>query len=343
MRNLFVLHTQYNLILAMGLCKTNFKEDYNDIILFTDFELTIELENKIKSNSAKYVIIQGNFRQSNMNAKGKYNKIVSDNKVIKEFCDQTYDRVFVVDDMCIQEIYTLKCSLQKNKNVDLFWLEDGTNAYFDLGVESGGMGANSFKRFIRKMFFTVRFGLGKSYDLGVCMGSHKLLKKGYFTFPELVRKELVAKEHCIITDDAFRLGMEVVYGGETYPFEENALLIAVDKISIYGEHKEEVEQLILEEVNNAKKLGAKVYYKYHPRETDSMKSLSDEIELDRNVALESYLINSGVKTLNVIGIKSTALQTAKKMGYKSVSLIRQVEPEAESIIDFYDKIGIECR
>lgn len=40
MNNLFVLHTQYNLILAIGLCKTELKNDTNDLILFEDFKIT---------------------------------------------------------------------------------------------------------------------------------------------------------------------------------------------------------------------------------------------------------------------------------------------------------------
>lgn len=343
MRNLFVLHTQYNLILALGMRLTEFSNDDNDLILFSDFNLSFELEMKIKENFDRYLQLEGNFPKKDLNVKQKYHKLVQDNKSIRKFVDKGYNRVFIVDDMCIQEMYVMKCALNKNQNVEMAWLEDGSNAYFDNGVVSGGMGATSSKRWIRKMIFSLRFGLGKCYDLGTCMGSHKLLRKAYFTFPESVREELRDKEACFVTQEAFESGMKTMYGGNTYPFEENSILIAMDKIDVYGDLKNMVNELILNEVKQAEKNGIKVYYKYHPRETEGLPALRQAVQLDRLIALESYLINSQAKTLHVIGIKSTALQTAKKLGYKTSSLIQHVDSESTIVVDFYKKIGVVCK
>ena len=80
----------------------------------------------------------------------------------------------------------------------------------------------------------------------------------------------------------------------------------------------------------------------HPRETERLPALESCVELDRKVALESYLVNSTTHNMTIVGIKSTSLQTAKKMGYKALSLIKAVDDDIEEIIKFYTKIGIEC-
>lgn len=343
MNNLFVLHTQYNLLLTIGMCLTDFCKDKNDLILFTDFNITEKHKRCIAQVFSRSMVLGGNYPIINLIPKQKIEKMKSDNKAIKKFAHIPYDRLFVVDDMCIQEMFTMKCVVENNSDVVLYWLEDGTNAYFDNGVISGGMGATSFKRWLRKTVFSTLFGLGKYYDLGPCMGSHYLLKSGYFMFPNAVRKELWNHERNLISDNTFMLGMQELFGGEPINFEEDAVLIAMDKLDVYGSLLPKINDFVTELVNDATKTGKRVYYKYHPRETRQLESLAGCEELERTVALENFLTNSTTKNITVVGFKSTALQTAKKMGYKSISYIKQLEPNNTGILQFYESIGIECK
>lgn len=344
MKNLFVLHTQYNLILACGLAKTDFSNERCDLILFQDFRPSEDTENRFRSCMDSVLILEGNWQKKSLSTKEKADKIRHDCKSISEFTgDTSYDRVFIVDDMCIQEMYVLKVAHKNNASIQMAWLEDGGNAYFDNGVVSGGMGATPAKRFIRKYALSAVYGLWGYYDLGSCMGSHKLLKKGYFTFPESVRAELADQEHVEISDEAFEAGMEALYSGKPYVFDTHGILIAMDKLDVYGNDIEKVGRLISDTIRQAKTEGRTVYYKYHPRESDRLPALEGETELDRNIALESYLTNSNTKDITVIGIKSTSLQTAKKMGYETISFIKSVEPDNKEIVKFYNAIGIECR
>ena len=335
MNTVFVLHTQYNLILACGLLH---QSKVNDLILFIDFKLTDELKGKIEDNFDRVLYLYGNFPKRVLDSKSKLNKITSDCKEIKNFLNKSYDRIFVVDDMCIQEMYSLKCSAIHNKNIDMCWLEDGGNAYFYNGTVSKGMGSTPLKRAIRKCYFSLKFGLWQYYDLGRIIGTHKLLKKGYFIFPEFARREFYNRERILITDDEFTLGMKMIFKGESVHFEKGSILIALDKLEVYGDKLQSVT-FSLEQLINVTEWN--IYYKYHPRETDKLSVLSNAIELDKTVALESYLTNADTKDLTIIGIKSTALQTAKKLGYKTLSLIQQVE-EANEVVKFYKTIGIEC-
>lgn len=343
MKNLFVLHTQYNLLLAIGLSLTDFNEDKNDLILFSDFNIVEKYKREIRKVFSKSMLLEGNYPPKKYAMTKKMKKIKSDNKAIKKFVNESYNRVFIVDDMCIQEMFTMKCVGEQNQNAEMYWLEDGTNAYFDNGAVSGGMGATCFTRWVRKQVFSIKFGLGKYYDLGPCMGSHYLLKKGYFMFPNSVRKEFHNRECNLISDKAFLSGMEELFGGKEIFFEDNAILIAMDKIDVYGNLLPQINHFVEEIVNEAKEKRRSVYYKYHPRETERLDSLSGCIELEKTIALESFLTNSSCKNITVVGFKSTVLQTSKKMGYNSISYIRKVEPCATGILHFYESIGVDCK
>lgn len=344
MRNLFVVHTQYNLILACGLAKTDFYKDRCDLILFQDFRPSEDTERRFRTCMNSVLILDGNWQKKSLSSKEKADKIKHDCRSISDFVgDVAYDRVFIVDDMCIQEMYVLKVTHKKNKAIQMAWLEDGGIAYFDNGVVSGGMGATPVKRLIRKYTFSILYGLWGYYDLAPCMGGHKLLKAGYFTFPNSVRAELTDREHIEISEKAFTAGMEVLYSANHFEFDAHSLLIAMDKLDVYGSDIDKVNRLISDTVKRANSEGRKIYYKYHPRESDRLPALDGETELDRNIALESYLANSNTKDITIIGIKSTSLQTAKKMGYETVSFIKSIEPDNKKVVRFYDDIGIECR
>lgn len=343
MNNLFVIHTQYNLILAAGLCETKFVGDGNDLIVFQDFQILDKHRACFNNVFRRVKLFQGDFPQKPMTAKQKLKKIVIDNAEIKKFVCTAYDNLFVVDDVCIQEMYTMKCVKQRNPNVCMSWLEDGANAYFSNGNFAKGMDKTPFRRAVRKYLFSARFGLWRYYDLGDCMGAHKLLRSVYLLFPEQVRDALSDKEKVEISQQAFEKGMDILFGGAPYRFDEKSILIAMDKLEVYGSNLHSVNTLISQEVEVAHKRGAKVYYKYHPKETQELPALIGEIELNRMLALESYLTNATTKKMTIIGIKSTSLQTAKKLGFEAVSLIKSVEPNNSAIIKFYHEIDIECK
>lgn len=108
MNNLFVLHTQYNLILAIGLCKTELKNDTNDLILFEDFKITERYKEVFDKNFINVHVINGNYHKGKLTPTQKYNKIKNDISTITSQISEKYDSIFIVDDMCIQEMFCLK-------------------------------------------------------------------------------------------------------------------------------------------------------------------------------------------------------------------------------------------
>lgn len=344
MNNLFVLHTQYNLMLAIGLCKTEFENDKNDLVLFEDFKITNEFKSKLMLFFDNVQIMEGNYAKIVVSSKQKLEKINRDIIELSDKINDKYERVFIVDDMCIQEMFCLKLVGTRNVNAEMFWLEDGAIAYFDNCEISVGMGSTKFKRWVRKVYFQSVYQLGKYYDLGLCMGSHRMLKGVWLTFPNVARGEYSEKKHYLISDEAFRIGMKSLFGENSKDtIDSESVTIVMDLLSVYGKDLPKINEFIRDIIKEAKSKKRKVYYKYHPRETEHLNVFRECVELDRTIALESFLINSSVKNKSIIGFKSTALQTAKKMGYETISYIKQLEPDDTQISDFYESIGIICK
>lgn len=275
-----------------------------------------------------------------MNVFQKFLKIKRDCKTIKSFINIFYERVFIVDDVCVQEMATMKYAHRLNESCEFAWLEDGSNAYFHNGASSGGLGKNSFLRFIRKYLLTCLYGLHGFYDLGRCFGDHKLLTKLYVTFPEHIREELKHKECCEITQKQFLQGIQFMYGDKPFIMFSPSVVFAMDKLSVYGDKLPIIENIIMKEVDEAMKAGKTIYCKYHPRETEKLPALSQAIELNSKIAMEYYLANITDKDMTLIGVKSTSLQTAKKMGFRVISLIGTLEKQNINVLRFYENIGI---
>lgn len=340
MNNLFVLHTQYNLLLAIGLCKSEFMNDENNLILFTDFNLTENHREIIQSVFHKCLILQGAFPKVELSGFMKYKRISADIDRIDEFIDDKYDRVFIVLDMCIQEMYVMKCAYNSNPDTRFCWLEDGATAYYHNGVISGGMGATPVKRFLRQLFFSSLFGLGSFYDLQEDTGMHKKLSELYVIYPEYVLNVYKTKQRIQISEESFFQGMKWMYEGERCFFPENSIILAMDLTSNYGKNRGLVEEAALNYIKTTAIDSPNVFVKYHPRENQPFEKFKQFTELDRTRGIESYLTNSTTKNLTVIGVMSTALLSAKKMGYNVVSLADSTGFYNKELSYFYEKIGV---
>lgn len=337
MKQLFVCHTQYNLILASGI-----SERCDDLILFKDFDLKDDLKKKLEDHFERCLFLCGNYPKKELTSKEKLEKISRDNKSLKSFIAR-YDRIFIVDDMCIQEMYALKCAYKKNRSVEMAWLEDGANAYFKNSSISKGMGSTPFKRFLRKIVFTVKYGLFGFYDLGECMGAHFRLSHIYVCFPEYVRPELMHKKKVEIKNGQFISGMRFMYQGAPCVMDENCMIIALDLLSVYGDSLTKVDDAVKELKESAVRAGKTVYCKYHPRETETLPALGNVITLDSRIGIENYLINTTAKHMTVVGFKSTALQIAKKMGFDVISLVKLIDDDCAAITGFYTSLCIVCK
>lgn len=340
MTNLFVCHSQAQLLLAISLSTGRFIQDQNDLILFTDFKLQDQLHNCLKSVFTRVLIRVGTFPSINKSWKEKFKRYPSDLKEIRNFIIPS-DKIFEVCDDCIPELFILKYTYKKNPNAEYIWLEDGSYPYFRNTIDVSGFATNKTTRTIRKILLKYLFGLGHFYNFrGNYMGANNILRKAYLTFPGKQRQEYASKEIIEITNEEFCHGLATMYP----PLQENRLpansvLIVMDKLDVYKDLNK-IEQCIKQVVAICKQKKEKVFYKYHPREENQLKALQDCIELSRFTGVENFYSANIDNPITIIGIKSTGLQNAKKLGFKVVSLSPVVEEADENIISFYKRIGV---
>lgn len=342
MNQLFVAHTQYNLILSAGLALDSFNYQ-SDLILIADFALTDELKLRLQNVFSDILYLPGNFPKAEQNLKKKIDKMEFDSQAIMQFMIKAYDRVFIVDDMNIPEMNTMKCAMKKNPTVELAWLEDGGIAYFPNDNIFGRMRRNTVKKLLRCLFFKLRFSLFGIFDQPEVMGGHKLLKNVYAVYPCSLLPELRNKKVHEITQKQIENGMNTIFAEDEYQMDDDCVVIAVDKIDTYGDKYAQVNKVIEDIVKKSKHSGKTVYCKYHPRETEKMEALEECIELDSKIAIEYYLINTTAKSMTVVGVKSTALQMAKKMGFSVISLVGLIEGSQAPAAAFYLSIGIDVK
>lgn len=340
MKNLFVVHTQYSLILASGLTKGRFASGNNDLILFQDFKLNKELSDKLLSIFNNTLLLQGTFSLANGSSLAKAKHYYNSIKSSKSFIKNKYDKVFIVLDMNLPEMHIMKRAYAMNHEAEFIALEDGSYPYFLNHVTAGGLDKNSFTRFVREILFKYFLGCGKFYSFeGRFMGANMWLKSIYLTYKDHARMIYKNKNRIEITTEEFNAGIDLLFNGTNTNFRKNAVIIILDKLDVYknlGSIKRLIAELILLCENNKNT----IYYKYHPRENQNLDELKNCIELDRNVAIEIYYKDCLPAKPLVIGIKSTGLQTAKKMGFEVVSLAKAADEHNEDVISFYKKIGI---
>lgn len=342
MGNLFICHSQAQLLLAISLSTTRFEHNENDLILFTDFRLKDDLRKNIDKSFTRVLYRTGTFPATNKTWKEKAKRYPDDLKAIRNFMGKSYDKVFEVCDDCIPELFALKFAFKKNPNCGFVWLEDGSYPYFRNTIAVSGFSTNRTTRLLRKILLKYMFGLGRFYDFRGCyMGANHVLKTAYLTFPGKQRKEYQTKKIVGISEEEFCHGLVEMYP----PMDENripsdSVLLVLDKLDVYKDLGK-IEMTLKGVIDKYRKLCKQIFYKYHPREESSLPILSDCKELSRFTGVENFYSANIGNNLIVVGIKSTGLQNAKKLGFEVCSLASIVDEADENVMKFYRSIGIK--
>ena len=242
--------------------------------------------------------------------------------------------------MNLIEMHIMKQAYSLCNNVKFIALEDGSYPYFINHLPKGGLDKNSTTRFIRKVLFKYILGCGKFYSFeGDFMGANTWINSIYLTYPKLARNIYDSKNKVAITSNEFKEGIGYLFLPTKTIIKNNAVILILDKLDVYEDLKN-IKSEIYSILKHLNILNISVYFKYHPRETDNLYLDIYGKELDRKIAIESFYKDFLEQKPIIIGIKSTGLQTAKKMGYKVITLSKFLNEHNEDVIKFYKKIGI---
>ena len=346
MRNLFVCHTQAQLILACGLSLGRFKEAENHLILFQDFLLEKELIEHLDRVFTKNLYLQGIYLKEWNTYKEKLRNYPINDRKMKEMMLNSYDRVFTVCDTIYPEQSCMKLAYRLNKNTEFCCLEDGIMAYYQNVVIRGGLDSNLVLRFIRKLYFKYVKNLGRFYDSDFNeFGGLKYNKTIYCLYPKAVREPYRSQRNILgIWKDEFLLGLKAMYAKVDLPVKGGDIILVVDKINTYV-YPEKVKASLSGFIEESKTAGKKVFCKFHPRETETWSIFDGCDTLENTIGIESLYLSLAdqANNITIVGIKSTGLMSAKILGYNPISLFNSCGEKNPDLVNFFEVIGIELK
>lgn len=346
MRNLFVCHTQAHLILASGLTKGRFKDDENDLVLFVDFKLNEDMKIRLKRTFNRCLFLQSIYPAEYNTYFAKMKWYPEDWKQINRFMVTEYQKVFVVCDNIILVQRIMKLAKQLNPKTMFCAIEDGIISYYKNIDIRGGLDKNSVTRFLRKIIFKKLCGIGDIYDRDYPdFSGSKHIKYLYTLYPEAVREPFKSLRSLVKIDDCeYLLGLSALYATSKLPIKEGDIILLLDKLDTYM-NVDITKKMISNFIHNNLSLVRNIFCKFHPRETEHWEIFSGCNILDNTVGVESMYLSLAdkAKEITVVGIKSSGIMSAKKLGFKTVSLFCSCGEDNEELIKFFKRIGIELK
>ena len=317
MNNLFVLHTQYNLILGSGIA-LSMQDDDNILVLYAEFPVSDAILINLKMVFSEVMVVRDHFEKDKSRI-NEAREIRSYLKKTKHLEKLAFDRVFLSQERRFDTLLAYRCS--KNKIPEFISIEE--DAYYSI---------NSSIKAPRKTWKT---RMGDALRLLICgknpyfncsipfYGSNEMYSSAYLLFPNIARLEFQSKQLCEVTPDMLYRGIEAVYSDKTaeYPQGSKYLLLFFDLMDRYRD-KEKIRDLIRTAVSTAIEKGYTVLAKYHPRETEKFSDLTGITEIDQVIPGEKVLADLKNKSITVLGNATTVCTVAAKLKQRVFSVAK---------------------
>lgn len=344
MNNIFIMHTQFNLLLAIALKNQCFSNDKNVLLIHAEFELSNEMIAKLENEFSKVIVLQNNYTDFHKLKQFKHIK-----KILKKLNFEELgivDRVVLSQDNYIDTLLITK--IHKSNDFEILAVEE--DVYFGLDPETFNRRIKKEQKSLtRKIYnFLLRLLFGKNvfYQKCICYGCNSNIQKLYVFFPDSLRKELVHKETISINKTMFLNAIDVLlpavdYGNSLEP-KQKTIFLFLDLVERY-KNKDDVKEMIEKTIKYSKSLNINVFVKYHPRETDKFIKIEENtiFEIRNNIPAERVFSSlSDNRSAIFIGNKSTVVQMARYFGFKTISLITILDEDNNSCVLFFNKIGV---
>ncbi len=328
--NLFILHTQYNLILACGIKKIDFPNAKSHLILHAEFELTDEYKKILENIFDKVWYVQGKFCEitdSVTDIKLLYQKL---NKISDVF-KNNYENIFISQEEYFDTLVLSK--LSKISKFRMYCIEE--DIYFSWDnkyncMESGSIQGNKYDEFNFKertlqILKKIIFGSNTYYSPIYCYGMNPNYTDTYAMFPKLLRKEIVSTNVHETTVNQLTAGVKSLYSNLKYDLisSDQCIVFFFDLISRYN-NIAEITKIVENLIETCEENEIKFLYKYHPREVDTFEKIEKSnctIELPAVVPSEKILVDLFNSKTLIIGNISTSIQVAAKLQYEVISVL----------------------
>ena len=343
MKNLFMIHTPYHLLLSIAIILDKQLCD-NDILIYDDLDIN-NLDMDKLSKIFMYIIYYNN-NKKNYSFIEKLKNIYSNRlrkKKIRTLINFDYEKVFIFNDSIIETQYIIN---KLYKNSDIIYVEDGSVIYLDtFKLHKNGSIISKLKKYLL-------YGFDYEYIYNA-YGIHSKIDKKMVTWPDLICNDFKTDGKPIteIKKSVLIDSIRYLYGDMTKLInlkqDEHIILIILEHVDFFKRNDnisindfENYVEFILSNLSDC----YDIYVKYHPRDDSKyLQSLSEKYKInfiEKDIPVEVFYVNDEVY---VLSITSTALFTAKKILDNSnvISLCKLLCLKDLDIINKFQKINIK--
>ena len=343
MKNLFIMHTQYNLILAAAVAMRN-SGDESILLLYPEFKVTDEIRQSLANLFSKVVILNENYTSEKTLLK-KVALIRKCLKKTKSIWNEVFDRIYMSQER-VFDLIVCTHAKKNNPHIRSYHIEE--DAYYSLNNSYNADGFVQRVSYKDKMTNLARRILLLEYaynykDVSYCYGMSKEYDAANLLYPKLARRELQGKELIEITKGELTVGIDALYANRSvsYPDSAKYMVIFFDLMNRY-KSKETVLHILRRIIIRAQAEGRTVLAKYHPRETEKFQDLDGIFELEHLIPAEKVLLDLAGKDVVVIGNATTSCLVAAKLEFRVVSISKLAFPENSTMHTAMEKMGIIC-
>lgn len=337
-RNLYILHTQYNLILGVGVMLKFHQDEINDLIVYPEFSITTNMKTKLEKLFSKVYYVREKFEPVQRGLKN-INEVSQQVKKCRAFLSNPYDEVIISQDRLFEDVI---CQDIKRANPHCIISAVEEDVYYSLNENSVDRLTvlQRVKSVVRNIVVKISTGACLNTDeIKPCFGSSAYIDRIYVVFAKCVRNDLQEKQ--LVEFERFDIEKSIrnLYAcKEKDSNQEYTVVIASDLIERYKE-KEKVIQAFSLIGEWCKENNVKMQIKYHPRETQKLQLGDRAVEIPYQVAIENLLMQWDSSKTAIIGNASTSIYMAKKMGYPVISILKMSSGEKQ-IEEAYKKMGV---
>lgn len=343
MKNLFIMHTQYNLILSAAVLLRN-PEDENTLVLFSEFALTDEMRKALDRVFGRVIVVRDAFFAVT-SALDEIREIRRCLKKVKCLKKERFDTVYMSQERVFDMILLARAK-KNNPHVRCYNVEE--DAYYSINEKYNAddfVYEESFRMKRRKFLYALCL-LGYPYDyrdVHYCYGMGRGYDGANLLFPTLARRELQGRELIEIKKDELLTGINAIYADKRveYPKAEKYALIFFDLMNRY-KNLEKVREIVLRLTEEARKQGRTVLLKYHPRETEKFPPAEGTYELPHIIPAEKVLCDLGGTDTVVLGNATTACIVAAKLGFRVYSICKLEAPTNKKMHEAMERMKIRC-
>ena len=318
MNNLFILHTQYNLIIGSGIALEH-KYDNNVLVLYSEFKINDSLLNNLKKVFSKVIVLRDDFEKLKTGFE-EIKEIRMCLKRTKEIFKYKFDRIFISQERRLDTLIAYK--IWRRNSCIISNIEE--DVYYSLNLQPKTKRRKSVKSRLAEIIRLFLCGRNPFFDSDIpCYGANDMYDSIYAVYPKIVRPEITAKTIYEVTPNMLFNGINSLYCDRKceYPPGEKYLVVFLDLVERY-KNKELSLTRIKSIIAEKKQENYSVLIKYHPRETEKITEFEDVIEIDQLIPGEKVLSDLSNKDVLVLGNATTVCIIAAKFGYDVHSIAR---------------------